>query len=116
MPKNVFDLACYTPDLFEYKPLNIYGSIDTDLLEESEDDWKNAIFLAEPETHKPWVGYYRQSVITGELVSINDPVFRDHWKEYHSSAEEWDCDCKDDDRTESCYCDDDKSSAKCSPW
>jgi len=78
MPINVFDLAGYTPNLFEYEPLNIYGSIDTILSEKPENDWDNSIFHAEAETPKPWVEYFRQSAINGELLTIDDPVFRDH--------------------------------------
>jgi hypothetical protein len=29
MTINIFDLAGYTPNLFEYEPFNILGSIDT---------------------------------------------------------------------------------------
>jgi len=91
MPINVFDLAGYIPSLFEYEPLNIFGSIDTILSEKSQNDWSNAIFHAEPETPKHWVEYYRQSAINGELLTINDPVFKDHYKKYLSLADEWDC-------------------------
>jgi hypothetical protein len=116
MPINIFDLAGYTTNLFEYEPLNIFGSINTILLEQSENDWNNPIFHAEPEVPKPWVEYYRQSTVNGELLTIDDPVFKDHWKEYHSWADEWKCSCKEEDKTEWCYCDDNKSSAKCSQW
>jgi hypothetical protein len=60
--------------------------------------------------------YYRQSAINGELLTIDDPVFKDHWKEYHSWADKWACDCKKEDKTKWCYCDSNKSSAKCSQW
>jgi len=113
---NVFDLAGYTPNIFEHKPVNIFGSIDSVLKEKSENDWNNPIFHAEPETAKPWVEYYRQSAINGELLGIDDPVFKDHWKEYHSWNDKWDCCCKEDDKTEWCYCEDQRSSAKCSQW
>jgi len=93
MTINVFDLAGYTTDLFEYEPLNIYGSIDTIISEKPENDWNNPIFHAEPETPKPWVEYYRQLAINGELLTIDDLVFKDHWKEYHSWADEWKCGC-----------------------
>jgi len=116
MPINVFDLAGYTPNLFETEPLNIFGSINTILSEVPYNDWNNPIFHAEPETPKPWVEYYRQSAINGDLLAIDDIVFKDHWKEYHSWADEWGCDCGADDKTEWCYCADNKSSAKCSQW
>jgi len=116
MPINVFDLAGYIPNRFEYKPLNIFGSIDTILSEETANDWNNPIFHDEPDAPKPWVEYYRQSAINGELLTIDDPVFKGHWKEYHSWTDEWECCCKEKDKTEWCYCDDNKSSAKCSQW
>jgi hypothetical protein len=62
----------------------MFGSIDTILFEKVENDWNNPIFQAETETPKPWVEYYRQSAIIGELLTNDDPVFQDHWKEYHS--------------------------------
>jgi hypothetical protein len=116
MPINVFDFAGYPSNLFEREPLDIFGSIHTILFEKPEDDWNNPIFHAEPETHKPWVEYYRQSAINGELLTIDNPVFKDHWKEYHSWADEWKCACKEDDKTEWCDCEDNKSSVKCSQW
>jgi len=116
MPINVFDLAGYTPNLFETEPLNIFSSINTILSEVPYNDWNNPIFHAEPETPNPWVEYYRQSAINGDLLAIDDIVFKDHWKEYHSWADEWGCDCGADDKTEWCYCADNKSSAKCSQW
>jgi len=58
MPINVFDLSRYTPDLFEYEPLNIFGSMDTISSENPEDDWDNTIFHAEPGTPKSWVEYF----------------------------------------------------------
>jgi len=116
MPVNIFDLAGYTPDLFEYEPLNIFASIGSILSEQSENDSNNPIFHEKPKTPKPWVEYYRQSAKYGKLLTIDDPVFRDHWKEYHSWADEWNWDCKNDDKTEWCYCGNNKSSAKCSQW
>ena len=44
MQLNIFDLPGYTPNLFEYKRLNIFGSIDTILLEKPENDWNNSVF------------------------------------------------------------------------
>jgi len=88
MPVDIFDLAGYIPNLFEYEPLNIFSSIDEVLLREPENDWDNPIFQAEPDIPKPWVEYYRQSAVNGELLTIEDPVFKDHWKEYHSWADE----------------------------
>jgi len=111
---NVFHLAGYSPNLIEHEPLDIFGSIDSISSEKPEDDWDNPIFHSEPETPKPWVEFYRQSAIKGELLTIDDPVFKEHWKEYHSSADEWECPCKEEDKTKWCYCDDAKSSAKCS--
>jgi len=116
MTINIFDLARYTPNLFEHAPLNIFGSIDSVLSEKPENDWNNPVFHKEPETPKPWVEYYRQSAVNGELLAIDDPVFKDHWKEYHSWADKWDCDCKENAKTKWCYCDDNKLSAECSPW
>jgi hypothetical protein len=102
MTINVFDLAGYTLSLFEHEPLNILGSINTILSEEPENDCDNPIFLQEPETPKPWIEYYRQSAIKGELLLIDDIVFKDHSKEYHSCADEWECSCKKDAKTEWC--------------
>jgi hypothetical protein len=113
---NIFDLAGYTPNIFESEPLNIYSSINTILFEKPENDCNNPIFHAEPEVPKPSVEYYWQSALSRELLMIDDPVFKDHLKEYHSCADEWDCCCKDDDETEWCYCDNNKSSEKCSLW
>jgi len=84
MPINVFDLAGYTPNLFEFEPLNIFNSIDTILSEIPDNHWNNQIFHVELETPKPWVEYYCQSAINGELLTINDIIFKDHWKEYYS--------------------------------
>jgi hypothetical protein len=83
-------------------------------LKKPENNWDNPIFQAEPEIPKPWVEYYRQSAINGESLTIDDLVFKDHWKKYHWWADEWDCCCKKDNKTELCYCEDNKSSAKCS--
>jgi len=113
---NVFDIAGYMPNLFEYEPLNIFGSIDKLLSQRTENDWNNFILHPAPEPPKPWVEYYRQSAINGELLAIYDIVFSDYWKEYHSWADEWDCTCKEDDKTEWCYCEDNKSLARCSLW
>jgi hypothetical protein len=84
----------YTLSLFEYEPLNLFGSMNTLLSEEPENDWNNPIFRQEPETPKPWIEYYRQLAIHGELLLIDDIVFKDHWKEYHSWADKWECSCK----------------------
>jgi hypothetical protein len=46
---------------------------------------------------------------------IDDPVFKDHCKDYNSWADAWACDCKEDDKTEWCYCDDNNSSTKMQP-
>jgi len=104
------------PNLFEYEPIDIFGSIDSVLFEKPEHDWNNLIFHAEPETPKPWVEYYRQSAKYGDLLTIDDPVFKNHCKEYHSWADEWECCCIEDDKTESCYCDNNDSAAQCSQW
>ena len=45
---------------------------------------------------------------------IDDIIFKDHWKEYHLCADAWECDCNEKNKTQWCYCDDNKSSAKCS--
>jgi hypothetical protein len=116
MTINIFHLAGYTPDLFEFEQFNIFGSTDTILSEQPEEDWNNPIFHAEPKIPKPWVEYYRQSAIFGELLTIDDPGIKDHYKESHPWADEWVCDCKDEDKAEWCYCDDNKSSLKCSQW
>jgi len=112
----VFDLAGYTPSLFEFEPPNIFNSMDTVLSEKPENDWNIPIFHTEPETPKRWVEYYRQSPINGELLMVDDPIFKDNWKEYHSWADGWECSCKEEDKTEWCHCDNNKSSAKCSRW
>jgi len=116
MPINVFDLAGYTPNLFGYEPVDISYSTDTIFSEEFENDWDIPIFHAKPEVPQPWVEYYRQSAIYGDFLTIDDAIFKDHWKEYHSWVDEWNCCCKAEDKTEWCYCKDDKSSAKCSQW
>jgi len=95
MPIKVFDLTGYMPNLFEYEPFNIYRSINSIVSEKFENDWNKAIFHAEPETPKPWVQYYPQSAINGKLLTIDDIIFKDHWKEHHSWADEWDCACKE---------------------
>jgi hypothetical protein len=53
MPINIFELAGYIPSLFEYKPHNLYGSIESILSEESDSDWNILLFHTEPETRKP---------------------------------------------------------------
>jgi len=113
---NIFELAGYTPNLFEYEPLNIFRSIDSVLSEKPDNDWDNPIFHKEPQTPKPRVEYYRQSAMNRELLVIHDLVFKNYWKEYRSWTDKWECCCKEDDKTEWCYCDDIKSSVKCSPW
>jgi len=113
---NIFHLAGYILNLFEYKPINLFASIDSLLSEKLEDNWNNPIFHAERETPKPWVEYYRQSAINGELLTIDNLVFKDHWKKYHSWADEWDCCCTEEDKTEWCHCEDSESSAECSQW
>jgi hypothetical protein len=113
---NIFDLAGYTPNLFEHEPFNIYGSIYMILSEKPENNWKSPIFHAEPEAPKPWVDHYRQSAIHRDLLRIDDSVFNDDWKEYQSWADEWEYCCKTDNKTEWCYCKDTESSAKCSQW
>jgi len=65
---NVCDLAGYTPNVFKYEPLHVYGSIDTILSEKLENDWKNPIFHTEPNTPKPSEEYYQQSAVNGELL------------------------------------------------
>jgi len=80
---NVFDLAGYIPNLFGHEPFNIFGSIDSILSEKLKSDWNNPIFHAEPETPNPCVQYYRQSAMNGELLTIDDIVFKNLWKEYH---------------------------------
>jgi len=58
MPINIFELAGYVPNLFEYEPFNKFASIDTILLEEPENNCNNSIFHEEPETLKPLIEYY----------------------------------------------------------
>jgi len=116
MPINFFDLAGHKPNLFEHEPFNIFGSIKTVLLKQPKNDWNNPIVHAEPETPKPCVEYFRQSAIKCELLTIDDPVFKVHWKEYHFWADKWKCWCTEEYNTEWCYCDDTKSSAKFSQW
>jgi hypothetical protein len=80
---NVFDLAGYTPNLFEYEPCQMFGSIDSIISEKSDNDWEDPIIHVEPKAPNPWIEYYRKSAINGELLTIDDPVFNDLWKEYH---------------------------------
>jgi len=77
---NIFDLAGYTPDSFEYEPLHIFCLIDSNLSKKPDHNWDNPIFHEESETPKPWVEYYRQSAIDGDLLTIDDPVLKHHWK------------------------------------
>jgi len=114
MTINIFDLAGYTSNLFEYEPLNIFRSIYSVLFEKSENDWNNPILHKQPETPKPWVEYHRQSAINGALLVVSNLEFKDHWKQYHSWADKWNCACIKEDTTEWCYGDDNKSSEKCS--
>jgi len=116
LPINVVELAGYTPNLYEYEPLNIFGTLNTLSSEVTDNDWNNPIFHEEPKTPKPWVEYYRQSAVNGELLTIDDIIFKDHWEEYHSWADKWDCNCKKEDRTEWCYCSNNKSCVNCSQW
>jgi len=113
---NIFDLARYTRNLFEHEPLNIFGSIEPNLFEKPENDWSNPIFHPEPVTSKPWVEYYCQSAINEDLHKVDDQVFRDYWKQYQSWADKWTCNYKENDKTESRYCEDNKASVKCSQW
>jgi len=66
----IFDLAGYTPNLFEHKPLNIFGLIDTILSEKSENDWNNPIFHEEPETLKPWLNTITNQQITENCLQL----------------------------------------------
>jgi hypothetical protein len=68
MPVNIFDLAGYISNIFEYEPLNIFNSRDKVLLKNPENDCNNPIFQEEPEIPKPWVKYYRQSAINGKVT------------------------------------------------
>jgi len=74
MTVNIFDLAGYMPNLFQYQSLNIFSSLETILSEVPDKDWNNSIFHTDPEAPKPWVEYYRQSAINGELLAIDDLV------------------------------------------
>jgi len=116
MPTTVFDLAGYTPILFEYKPCNIFGSIDLIISENPEQHWCSPIFHEQPETPNHWVEYYPQSALNSELLTIDDSLCKNHQKEHHSWADEWDRDCQEEDNTEWCYWQDNKSFAKCSQW
>jgi len=113
---NIFDFAGYTPDLFEHEPLNIFGSIDTVLFEKLDNNWNDPIFHQDPKTPKPWVEYYRQSAINGELLELNNIVFKAHQQSYYSFYDKWDCNCREEDKTEWCYCEENTSLAKCSQW
>jgi hypothetical protein len=46
MPINIFDLAGYTPKLFQQELLNIFGLTDSILFEKPENDCNNPIFHA----------------------------------------------------------------------
>jgi len=116
MKINIFDLAGYTPNLFEYEPLNILNLINTILLGVPDKDWSNPICHEEPETPNLWVEYYRQSAVNGELLKLDDIVFKNHWKSYHSFYDSWNCPCGQDDKPEWCSCEDNNSLAQCSQW
>jgi hypothetical protein len=42
---------------------------------------------------------------------IDNSVFKNHWKEYHFWVDQWDCDWKEEDKTEWCDCEDNASTA-----
>jgi hypothetical protein len=108
MAVNVINLAGYTPNLFQYELLDIFVSIVIILSAKREHDSNNPIFHPEPETPTTGVECYQQSAINCELVTIDDTVFKDGRKKYHLWADEWDCDCKEEDKTEWCFCGDNK--------
>jgi hypothetical protein len=116
MSINIFYLAGYTPNVFQYESLNKFESIDIVLSEESEKDWDNPLFHRKSEMPKPWVEYRRQLATNGKLLTIDDPIFNNHWREYHLWADELVCDCKENDKTEWCFCEDNKSKVKCPQW
>jgi hypothetical protein len=47
---NIFDLAGYTPDIFEYTPINIIDLIDNILPDILKIVWNNPIFYEQLET------------------------------------------------------------------
>jgi len=102
MPINICELAGYTPYIFEYEPQNIFGRMDFIRRGKPEKNLNNPIVNVESESPEPWVEYYRQSTIKGKSLTINDNVFKDHWKHYHLVADKWDCICKEEDKTEWC--------------
>jgi len=52
---NIFDLAGYMPNLFEFEPLARFGSIGEVISKVPDNDWNDALFHKEPETPKPLV-------------------------------------------------------------
>jgi len=113
---NIFHLAGYIPNSFECQYLNIFEFIDIILFEHSEINWNHPIFHNGPETLTPWIKYYCLSVNWGELLLLDDIVFKDYRKKYHSWADQWNCPCKEANNTELCYCEENMISAKCSQW
>jgi len=55
MPINIFELAGYTPYIFEYEPQNIFGSTNLICWGKPEKDSNNPIFHAEADSPEPCV-------------------------------------------------------------
>ena len=92
---NFFDLAGTPTQLAEPEPLNFFDSIDA-LLHETEEPLE-AYFWDAPDTPYPWNLYWTDAARQGGGLSIDDPVFADHWTRYKGLH----VDCEDQ---EICYC------------
>jgi hypothetical protein len=96
MPVNTVDVARSIPNLLEYEPHNIFHCIGMIFMQQSENDWNIPIFHEPHKIPQHWDEYYGQSAIDSELLMIDDIVCKNHWKDYHLLANEWDCNCKDE--------------------
>ena len=92
---NFFDLASIPLQLAESEPVNFFDSIDAPLNETDEplEDY----FWDAPDTPYLWNLYWTDAARQGGGLSIDDPVFADHWTRYKGLH----IDCKDE---EVCYC------------
>jgi hypothetical protein len=92
---NFFHLAGMSTQLAEPEHLNFIDRIDA-LLHETEEPLE-AYFWDAPDTPYAWDLYWTNSARQGGGLSIDDPVFADHWTRYNCLH----IDSKDQ---EICYC------------
>lgn len=113
---NIFNWARNGIILCEYKPLNIFDSMDMILSEESDNYWDNAIIHTAHKVLKPWVKSNEQSAIHTELLQLDDSVVKDFFQQFDSWEVNWKCTCKQKNRTEQYYSEQKAQSAKCTQW